>query len=119
MRNATFWTGLTLTILGAGSFAAAATLSAATVAVFGLLLIGLGVVMRQARRAQAADAMALGVVLLGLLDALNNLGRTLSEDGLAVSQPMVTSLASAGICGLYLALWGWEHRGQRQNRDMQ
>lgn len=116
MMNTTIWTGLTLTILGIGGLTATeATLTAATVAVLGLALIGLGVLMRQAGRELVAGAVALGVVLIGLLDALNTFGRTLSEGGLALSQPIVINVAMAAICSLYLALWGWEHRGQRRD----
>jgi hypothetical protein len=115
--NTTIWTGLTLTILGIGGLTATeATLIAVTMTVCGIALLGLGVLMRQAGRAQATGAMALGVVLIGLLDALNSFGRTLSADGLTLSQPIVLNIAMAMICSLYLALWGWEHQEQRRNR---
>lgn len=118
--NTTIWTGLTLMTLGiAGLTTTEATLTMATMVVFGLALISLGVLMRQAGQEEVAGAMALGVVLLGLLDALNSFGRTLSEAGLALSQPIVITIAMATICGLYLALWGWEHRGQRRNQRPQ
>jgi hypothetical protein len=114
--NTTIWTGLTLTILGVGGLTATeATLSAATMTVCGLALIGLGGLMRQAGQEQVAGALALGVVLIGLLDALNTFGRTLSQEGLALSQPIVMSVAMAAICSLYLALWRWEQRGQRRD----
>lgn len=114
--NTTIWTGLALTLLGVGSLIAAeATLTAATVAMLGLALIVLGVLMRQVEREQVAGAVALGVVLIGLLTALNTFGRTLSEEGLALSQPIVISVATAAICSLYLALWNWEHPGQRRD----
>lgn len=119
MMNATFWTGLTLIILGAGSLAVAASLHGIATAVFGLALIGLGVLMRQPGQVQLATGMALVVVLLGLLDALNSIGHLLSERGLTLSHPIGTNLAQAVICSLYLSLWGWEHRGQRQNGDSQ
>lgn len=114
--NTTIWTGLTVITLGLGGLIATeATLTAAIITGFGLVLIGLGVLMRQAGREQAAGAAALGVVLLGLLEALNTFGRTLSEGGLVLSQPIVINIAMATICSLYLALWGWEHQGQRRD----
>lgn len=114
--NTTIWTGLTLTILGVGSFTAIEPLTAATITMFGLLLIGLGRLMHQTGRKQDAGALALCVGLLGLLTALDSFARTLSASGLALSQSIVTSIAIATICGLYLALSSWEHREQRQNR---
>lgn len=114
--NTTIWTGLIVTSLGVGGLTATeATLSTAIIAVFGLVLIGLGVWMRRAGWAQVAGAIALIVVLIGLLEALNTIGRTLSHHGLTLSPPVVINLAMATICGLYLALWGWEHRGQQRD----
>lgn len=117
--NTTMWTGLTLTILGGGGLATTETLIAATMVVFGLALIRLGVLMRQAEQEETAGAIALSVVVLGLLAGLDGFGRTLSEGGLALSQPLVMNVALATICSLYLALWRWEHQGQKQNRRPQ
>lgn len=114
--NTPIWTGLTLMALGLGGITATETLLPATIATgLGLVLLSLGVLMRRAGWAQGAGAIALMVALIGLLEALNSFGLTVSQHGLTLSPPVVVNLATATICGLYLALWGWEHRGQRRN----
>jgi hypothetical protein len=114
--NTTIWTGMALAGLGLGGLVLTeATLAATTAAVLGLVLMGLGVLMRHALHAQASGGMATLVALLGLLTALNSFGRAVSEGGLRLSESIVITIATAAICSLYLARWGWEQRARRQD----
>lgn len=114
MNSATM-TGLILTVLGLSGVFATGAATAVIPAVFGLILLGLGALLRRPERARAASWLALGVALLGLLAPLANLGRLLSEGPFVLNAATFSNIAMALICGLYFALWGWERKSAGQN----
>lgn len=111
--NSTMMTGLALTVLGVGGVIATGAATAVIPAVFGVILLGLGALMRRPERARAAMWIALGVALLGLLAPLGNLGRVVSESGFVLNAATFANITMAVICALYLGLWSWERRGAR------
>ncbi|MEN9936754.1 MAG: hypothetical protein RLZZ387_3333 [Chloroflexota bacterium] len=110
MMNSTMMTGGALTVLGLGGVLATGAATAVIPAVFGLILLGLGALLRRPGRAQVVSWVALGVALLGLLAPLGNLGRVLSAGPFVLNAASFANIAMALICGLYLASWGWERR---------
>lgn len=113
--NSTMMTGTALTVLGLGGVIATGAATAAIPAVFGLILLGLGALLRRPERLRAVSWAALGVALLGLLAPLGNLGRVLSEGPFVLNAASFANIAMAVICGLYIALWSWERKSARQS----
>lgn len=113
--NSTMMTGAALTVLGLGGVIATGAATAAIPAVFGLILLGLGALLRRPGRTRTASWTAFGVTLLGLLAPLGNLGRVLSEGPFVLNAASFANIAMAVICAIYLALWGWERKGASQN----
>ena len=108
--NSTMMTGAALTVLGLGGVLATGAATAIIPAVFGLILFGLGALLRQPERARVVSWVALGVALLGMLAPLGNLGRVLSAGPFELNAASFANIAMALICGLYLTLWIRERR---------
>ncbi|GAB4423933.1 MAG: hypothetical protein OHK0015_02090 [Chloroflexi bacterium OHK40] len=106
--NSTMMAGTALTVLGLGGVIATGAVTAAIPAVFGLIMLGLGALLRRQERARVVGWTAFGVALLGLLAPLGNLGRVLSEGPFVLNAASFANIAMALICGLYLALWSRE-----------
>ena len=94
-------TGAALTVLGLGGGLATGAATAAIPAVFGLILLGLGALLRRPERARAASWTAFGVALLGLLAPLGKLGRVLSEGPFVLDAASFANSAMALIYGGY------------------
>jgi hypothetical protein len=111
-------TGAALTVLGLGGVLATGAATAVIPAVFGLILFGLGALLRRPERARVANWAALGVALLGMLAPLGNLGRVVSAGPFVLNAASFANIAMALICGLYLVLWIRERRSAGQSNTV-
>lgn len=111
--NTTTWAGVVLITLGLASVIATGAATAIIPAVFGLLLLGLGILANKPARATAATWAAAGVALLGLIAPLANLARVIGATGFTLNAATFANAMMAATCGLYLALLAWERLGGR------
>jgi len=115
--NIMIWTGVILVTLGASGVIATAAPTAAIPILFGLVLIGLGVLMRNPARAMVATFAAGAVGLLGLIAALANVVMRLTAGSFRINAAAFANLTMALVCGLFLALLAWEQtRGRSGGR---
>lgn len=112
--NITIWSGVALAVLGVSGVFATAAPTAAIPVLFGLVLILLGVLMRNPARAAAATWAAGGVGLLGLIASLANIASRLAAGGFRMNAAAFANITMAVICGLFLALLAWEITQARQ-----
>lgn len=115
--NITIWTGVILATLGASGVIATAAPTAAIPILFGLVLIVLGVLMRNPARAATMTYAAGAVGLLGLIGTLANVVTRLTAGGFRINAAAFANLMMALVCGLFLALLAWEQtRGRSGGR---
>jgi hypothetical protein len=108
--NSISLTGMTLIVLGlAGVFSTAAA-TAAIPALFGLVLLALGLRARNPLRTRSSATAAAVVAALGVLAPLGNLLPRLAGGELRVNAAVFANVSMLLVCAFYLALWLWERR---------
>lgn len=113
MASIITWIGTALIVLGAASVITTGAVTAAIPAIFGLILLGLGLLARRPARANAAILISLAVALLGLLIPLDNIARLAGSGGLGLNAISFSSIVMAGLCAAILALWAWDRFASR------
>lgn len=108
--------GVTLTVLGLAAVISTGAATAVIPAVFGLILLGLGALMRRPERARSAAWTALGVGVLGLVAPLANLARVIGAGAFTLNAATFSNATMALICAAYIGFWVWERRSYGQDR---
>ena len=117
--NLTIWTGVLLIVLGLGGVFATGAATAAIPALFGLLLVLVGMRVRRPELVRSAGWPAAAVAVLGLLAPLGNLARVFAEGAFALNTAVFSNLTMAAICGAYLARWLYELWAERRGRVLE
>jgi threonine dehydrogenase-like Zn-dependent dehydrogenase len=106
--NTTIATAILLIVLGVGGVFSTGAITATIPALFGIVLLGLGVAIECSGNPRLFERLAALVALLGVLAPIGNLVRIIGQNGLIINAAVFANLTLLGICGLFLVVWLWE-----------
>ncbi len=106
--NSTIAAAILLIVLGIGGVFATAAITSTIPALFGLVLLGLGIAIERSSNSRRLEWLAALVGLLGVLAPIGNLVRIIGQTGLIINAAVFANVVMLGICGLYLLVWLWE-----------
>ncbi|OAN46823.1 hypothetical protein A6A03_11725 [Chloroflexus islandicus] len=114
LMNSTIATAILLLVLGIGGVFSTGAATSAIPALFGIVLLGLGVAIERSPTPRRFEWIAALVGLLGFLAPVANLARIIGQTGLIINAAVFANIVMLGTCGLYLLVWLWEQRtGER------
>jgi hypothetical protein len=116
MASIATWIGTALIVVGLAGVIATTAATAAIPAIFGLLMLGMGLLARRPARARLALLIAGAVALLGLLAPLGNIARLAGAGSLGLNAATFSNLVMAGLCAAFLALWAFDSITGRDGR---
>ncbi len=106
--NTTIATAILLIVLGIGGVFSTGAITATIPALFGVVLLGLGIAIERSSSPRRFEWLAALVGLLGVLAPIGNLVRIIGQNGLIINAAVFANVTLLGICGLYLVVWLWE-----------
>jgi hypothetical protein len=117
MASIITWIGTALIVVGAAGVISTAAVTAAIPAIFGLALLGLGLLARRPARANFAILASLAVALLGVVAPLGNVARLAGSGGLGLNAASFSNIVMAGLCAALLALWALDRYLSRNGKS--
>jgi hypothetical protein len=108
--NSISLTGMALVVLGLAGLFSTGAATAAIPAVFGVVLLFLGLRARHPLRASSSGLAAAIVAGIGLLTPLFNLVSRLANGEFRLNAATFANVSMVMVCGLFLAIWLWERR---------
>ncbi|MCX7859388.1 MAG: hypothetical protein N2385_04805 [Chloroflexus sp.] len=114
LLNSTIATAILLIVLGLGGVFSTGAATSAIPALFGIVLLGLGIAIERSQTPRRFEWLAALVGLLGVIAPAANLARIIGQNGFIVNAAVFANIVMLGTCGLYLLVWLWEQRtGER------